>query len=67
MLLPSAFLARGNPELARRMFVRAVRANPSDKTAMGWLACSFQRLGDPAQAQRWSARAGSGPWSACLR
>ena len=63
----SAFLARGNPELARRMFVRAVRANPNDKAAMGWLGCSFARLGDAQQAQRWITRAGPGAWTACLR
>lgn len=63
----SAALARGNPELARRMYVRAVRLNPNDKTAMGWLGCSFAQLGNAAQAQTWTRRAGPGPWTACLR
>jgi serine/threonine protein kinase len=63
----SAFLAGGDNERARRLFVRAVRANPNDKTAMGWLACALQRLGDAPQAQRWATRAGPGSWSACVR
>ncbi|HEU4996390.1 MAG TPA: protein kinase [Gemmatimonadaceae bacterium] len=63
----SVFLARNDYDAARRFFVRALRVNPSDKVAMGWLACSFHRMGDPDQSSRWAARAGEGPWSACLR
>jgi serine/threonine protein kinase len=63
----SALLARGNYEASRRFFVRALRANPGDRVAMGWLACSLHRLGDAQQAARWSARAGTGVWSACLQ
>jgi serine/threonine protein kinase/predicted negative regulator of RcsB-dependent stress response len=62
----SVFLTAGDNDRARRLFVRAVRANPNDKSAMGWLACSLQRLGDAPQAQRWAGRAGTGPWSACI-
>jgi len=63
----SVLLARGNNEGARRFFVRSLRANPGDKTAMGWLACSLFKLGDAEQSARWSSRAGPGAWSACLR
>jgi serine/threonine protein kinase len=60
-------LARGDFEGARRFFVRAVRANPRDQAAMGWLACALHRLGQADQVARWSSRAGAGAWSACLR
>ena len=60
-------LSAGENENARRFFIRAVRANAADRTAMGWLACSLRRGGETEQAARWSARAGEGAWSACLR
>jgi hypothetical protein len=63
----AVLLARGDYDGARRFFVRAIRANPRDQTSMGWLACSLHRLGDTQQAARWSARAGPGGWSSCLR
>jgi serine/threonine protein kinase len=63
----SVLLARGDFDGARRFFVRALRATPRDRAAMGWLACSFHRLGDEEQAARWSARAGPGGWTSCLR
>ena len=65
--LGSVLLARGDFEGARRFFVRALRANPRDQTAMGWLACSLHKLGEDVKATRWSARAGTGGWSSCLR
>ena len=61
------FLARGDNERAQRLFVRSLRLNPRDQTAMGWLACASQRLGDTDAARRWAARAGGGPWAACIR
>jgi serine/threonine protein kinase len=63
----SVLLARGDYVGARRFFIRALRVNPGDKTAMGWLACSLHRAGDVEQSARWSGRAGVGPWSACFR
>ena len=63
----SVLLARSDYDGARRFFVRAVRANPRDQTAMGWLACALHRLGEIDQSARWSARAGVGGWSSCLR
>src|SRR5439155_26252974 len=65
--LGSVLLARGDFESARRFFVRTLRVNPRDQTAMGWLACSLHKLGQDDQAARWSARAGTGGWSSCLR
>ena len=63
----AVLLARSDFEGARRFFVRAIRANPRDQAAMGWLACSLHRLGNEEQAVRWSARAGPGDWTSCLR
>jgi eukaryotic-like serine/threonine-protein kinase len=65
--LGTVLLSRGDNEGARRFLVRALRANPRDQASMGWLACSFHRMGDEDQAARWSARAGAGGWSSCLR
>ena len=63
----SVMFANGNYDAARRFYVRALRANPGDKTAMGWLACSLRRLNELEGSARWAARAGTGPWSACLQ
>lgn len=63
----SVFLTAGDNDRARRLFVRALRANPGDQASMGWLACSLQRLGELEQARRWAGRAGAGPWAACIR
>ena len=61
----SYLLAVGNNELARKFYVRAIEANPSDRSAQGFLGCSLARLGRAAEAQTWLQRAGSGPWTAC--
>jgi serine/threonine protein kinase len=61
----AVFLARGDNVRARNFFLRSLRVNPSDRQAMGWLSCALMRAGDVQQAQRWSSRAGSGPWNAC--
>jgi Tfp pilus assembly protein PilF len=63
----TVLLARSDFEGARRFFVRAIRENPSDRAAMGWLACALHRLGDEEQSARWSGRAGVGSWSACFQ
>jgi len=63
----SVLLARGELEGARRFFLRSLRANPGDKIAMGWLACTLHKLGDEDASARWSARAGVGAWSACFQ
>jgi Flp pilus assembly protein TadD len=61
----SYLLAGGNPELARRFYIRAVQADTADRAAMGWLGCSLMRLNRVDEAQRWMARAGAGDWNAC--
>jgi Flp pilus assembly protein TadD len=45
--------------------VRAVEADPTDKTAQGYLGCSLMRLGRVEEANRFLTRAGQGPWSGC--
>lgn len=57
--------ASGNYDAARRFYVRALRVNTGDRAAMGWLGCTFRKLGDEGQASRWLSRAGAGPWAAC--
>ena len=61
----SFLLAVGNNELARKFYVRAIQANPEDRSAQGFLGCSLVRLGRVNEAQTWLQRAGTGPWSTC--
>ena len=61
----SALLADQQPELARRFYVRAVEADPSDRVAQGFLGCALMRLDRTEEALKWMARAGPGEWSAC--
>jgi Flp pilus assembly protein TadD len=58
-------LAKGDNELARTFYVRAVLANPKDSTAMGYLGCSLMRLNRVSEATTFLNRAGPGPWSNC--
>ena len=61
----SYLLAANNNELARKFYVRAIQANPEDRSAQGFLGCSLMRLGRVSEAQTWLQRAGQGPWSNC--
>jgi tetratricopeptide (TPR) repeat protein len=61
----SYLLAANNNELARKFYVRAIQANPEDRSAQGFLGCSLMRLGRVSEAQTWLQRAGQGPWSSC--
>jgi len=77
--LGAFFLARGTnwanegrPDLAtvdynaaRRNYVGALRLDPSDSSASGYLGCALVRLGRADEAESWFRRAGSGPWTAC--
>jgi len=54
-------------DLSRRFFVRAVQANPDDKSAQGYLGCSMMRLNRVQEGTKWINNAGSGPWTACLQ
>jgi tetratricopeptide (TPR) repeat protein len=58
-------LTQGNYELARRFYVRAVQADPTDKTAQGYLGCTLMRLNRASEATAFLNRAGAGPWSNC--
>lgn len=61
----SNLLAQGNLELARRFYVRAVTADPTDKSAQGYLGCTLIRLNRVPEATNFLNRAGPGPWSNC--
>jgi tetratricopeptide (TPR) repeat protein len=58
-------LALGNLDLARRFYIRAVQQAPTDRHALGYLACTLNRLGRYDEAQRFAQRAGPGEWSGC--
>ena len=64
--LASAMLADGQPELARRRYVRSIELDPSDRVAQGFLGCALHRLGRDDEAIRWAQRAGPGEWMPCL-
>ena len=64
--LASAMLADGQPEIARRFYVRALELNPNDQLAQGFLGCTLFRLGRYEEAQRWVQRAGQGEWTSCV-
>jgi tetratricopeptide (TPR) repeat protein len=58
-------LAQGNYELARRFYVRAVEADPTDKMSQGYLGCALMRLNRVTDATNFMNRAGPGPWTNC--
>ena len=54
-------------DLARRFFVRAVQANPQDRSAQGYLGCALMRLGRTQEGTNFINKAGSGSWQSCLQ
>lgn len=58
-------VAQGNFELARRFYVRAVQADPTDKASQGYLGCALMRLKRLGEAKAFLSRAGPGPWNVC--
>jgi tetratricopeptide (TPR) repeat protein len=58
-------LAKGDNELARRFYVRAVQADPTDKTSQGYLGCALMRLNRASEGTTFLNRAGPGPWTNC--
>ena len=54
-------------DLARRFFVRAVQANPADRSAQGYLGCAMMRLNRVQEGTKWIGNAGTGPWQQCLQ
>jgi tetratricopeptide (TPR) repeat protein len=64
--LAGVMLADGQPEIARRFYVRAIELDPTDRTAQGFLGCALARLQRLDEARRWIDRAGPGDWQRCL-
>jgi tetratricopeptide (TPR) repeat protein len=54
-------------DLARRFFVRAVQANPQDRSAQGYLGCALMRLGRTQEGTNFINKAGNGSWQSCLQ
>ena len=54
-------------DLARRFFVRAVQANPQDRSALGYLGCALMRLGRSQEGTNFINKAGNGSWQSCLQ
>ena len=54
-------------DLARRFFVRAVQADPADRSAQGYLGCALMRLGRGQEGTKFINNAGTGSWTACLQ
>jgi Flp pilus assembly protein TadD len=54
-------------DLARRFFVRAVQADPQDRSAQGYLGCALMRLGRTQEGTKFINSAGTGAWTACLQ
>jgi Flp pilus assembly protein TadD len=54
-------------DLARRFLVRAVQANPQDRSAQGYLGCALMRLGRVQEGTNFINKAGNGSWQACLQ
>ena len=48
---------------AQRFYERAIRANSSDRLAMGMYGCTLVRMGRPDLAVRFLQRAGTGEWN----
>ena len=57
--------ASRNYDVARRFFVRAAAADPTDRAAQGYLGCTLMRLNRTVEATTFLNHAGNGPWSAC--
>jgi tetratricopeptide (TPR) repeat protein len=54
-------------DLARRFLVRAVQANPQDRSAQGYLGCALMRLGRAQEGTNFINKAGNGSWQSCLQ
>ena len=59
--------ASKNYDVARRFFVRAASADPTDRAALGYLGCTLARLGRTVEAAKFLSSAGNGVWSACAQ
>jgi Flp pilus assembly protein TadD len=63
--LASVLFASQQFDPARTFYIRAIKADSTDRTAQGYLGCTLVRLGRLDEGARWIARAGTGAWSAC--
>jgi len=54
-------------DLARRFFIRAVQANPQDRSSQGYLGCALIRLGRVPEGTKFITNAGNGVWTSCLQ
>ena len=63
--LASVLFASQQFDPARTFYIRAIKADSTDRTSQGYLGCSLVRLGRLDEGARWLARAGTGAWSSC--
>jgi tetratricopeptide (TPR) repeat protein len=63
--LASTLFAQQNFDGARTFYIRAVRADSTDRLSEGYLGCSLVRLGRVDEGTRWIQRAGTGAWTSC--
>jgi tetratricopeptide (TPR) repeat protein len=61
----SSLFAQNQYELARRFYVRAIQADPTDKMSQGYLGCVLIRLNRVQEGTNFLNRAGPGAWSNC--
>ncbi len=64
--LASTLFAIQNFDGARTFYIRAIKADSTDRLAQGFLGCSLVRLGRIDEGTRFMQRAGSGAWSSCV-
>jgi tetratricopeptide (TPR) repeat protein len=64
--LASVSFAQQNYDGARRFYIRALQADPSDQLSQGYLGCSLVRLGRIDEGVKFIQRAGNGPWAGCV-
>ena len=64
--LASTLFAQQNFDGARTFYIRAIRADSTDRLSQGFLGCSLVRLGRLDEGARWIQRAGTGAWSTCM-
>ena len=63
--LASTLFAQQNYDGARTFYIRAIRADSTDRLSEGYLGCSLVRSGRVEEGTKWMRRAGTGSWSGC--
>lgn len=63
--LASALFALQSYDPARTFFIRAIKADSTDRLSQGYLGCALVRLGRIEEGNRWIQRAGTGEWARC--